>query len=44
MGLNAKICCLARAVKPDIDAVLDCDADVVGIFMGTSDLHLTVQA
>lgn len=40
MGLDAKICCLARAVKPDIDAVLDCDADVVGIFMGTSDLHL----
>jgi methanogen homocitrate synthase len=39
-GLGAKICCLSRAVKPDIDAVLDCDADMVGIFMGTSDLHL----
>lgn len=40
MGLDAKICCLSRALKPDIDAVIDCDADVVGIFMGTSDLHL----
>ncbi|HEY3422014.1 MAG TPA: homocitrate synthase family protein [Methanocellaceae archaeon] len=39
-GLNAKICCLARAIKTDIDAVLDCDADMAGIFMGTSDLHL----
>jgi methanogen homocitrate synthase len=40
LGLDAKICCLSRAIKPDIDAALDCDADVVGIFMGTSDLHL----
>lgn len=40
MGLDAKICCLARAVKEDIDAVLDCNADIVGIFMGTSELHL----
>jgi len=43
MGLNAKISCLARAVKPDIDAVLDCGADMVGIFIGTSDLHLTYK-
>jgi methanogen homocitrate synthase len=43
MGLNAKISCLARAVKPDIDAVLDCGADMVGIFIGTSDLHLTCK-
>ncbi len=40
LGLNAKICCLSRAVKSDIDAVLDCDADMAGIFVGTSDLHL----
>jgi len=40
LGLNAKICCLSRAVKDDIDAVLDCDADMVGLFVGTSDLHL----
>jgi methanogen homocitrate synthase len=43
LGLDAKICCLSRAVKPDIDAVIDCDADVVGIFMGTSDIHLTYK-
>lgn len=43
MGLNAKISCLARAVKPDIDAVIDCGADMVGIFIGTSDLHLTYK-
>jgi len=43
MGLNAKISCLARAVKPDIDAVIDCGADLVGIFIGTSDLHLTYK-
>ncbi|HTX44378.1 MAG TPA: homocitrate synthase family protein [Methanocella sp.] len=43
MGLNAKISCLARAVKPDIDAVLDCGADMVGIFIGTSDIHLTYK-
>ena len=40
LGLNAKICCLARAVKGDIDAVLDCDADMAGVFVGTSGLHL----
>jgi methanogen homocitrate synthase len=40
LGLNAKICCLSRAIKGDIDAVLDCDADMAGIFVGTSDLHL----
>ncbi len=40
MGLGAKVCCLSRAVKEDVDAVIDCEADVVGIFMGTSELHL----
>lgn len=40
LGLDAKICCLSRAVKSDIDAVLDCDADMVGLFIGTSNLHL----
>jgi methanogen homocitrate synthase len=43
MGLNAKISCLARAIKPDIDAVIDCGADMVGIFIGTSDIHLTYK-
>lgn len=40
LGLKSKVCCLSRAIKTDIDAVLECDADVVGIFIGTSDLHL----
>jgi len=39
LGLDAKICCLSRAVKGDIDAVIDCDADMIGLFIGTSDLH-----
>ena len=43
MGLNAKISCLSRAIKPDIDAVIDCGADMAGIFIGTSDLHLTYK-
>src|SRR5512142_1657178 len=40
LGLDAKISCLSRAIKADIDAVIDCGADMAGIFVGTSDLHL----
>jgi methanogen homocitrate synthase len=40
LGLNAKISCLSRATKADVDAVIDCGADMAGIFVGTSDLHL----
>jgi methanogen homocitrate synthase len=40
LGLNTKICCLSRAIFHDIDDALDCDVDVVGLFMATSDLHL----
>ena len=40
LGLDTKICCLSRAIFHDIDDALDCDVDVVGIFMATSDLHL----
>ena len=40
LGLDAQVCCLSRAVKADIDAVLDCDADMAGIFVGTSETHL----
>lgn len=39
LGLNAKICCLSRAVKGDIDAAIDCGADMIGLFIGTSELH-----
>ena len=40
MGLDARVCCLARALKPDIDAALDCGVDLVSIFIATSDLHI----
>ena len=39
-GLNAKILCLSRTKKSDIDTAIDCDVDGVITFMGTSDLHL----
>lgn len=39
-GLDARVCCLARALKPDIEAALDCDVDMVSIFFATSDLHI----
>ena len=40
MGLNARVCCLARSVARDIDVALRCDVDFVSIFIATSDLHL----
>ncbi|HMA06141.1 MAG TPA: homocitrate synthase family protein [Methanomicrobiales archaeon] len=42
-GLNARICCLARARKEDIDAALDCDVDMVSVFIATSDLHIRTK-
>ncbi len=39
-GLDARVCCLARAVKADVEAALDCDVDMVSIFVATSDLHI----
>ncbi|MCT8336530.1 homoaconitate hydratase [Methanoculleus sp. Afa-1] len=39
-GLSARVCCLARALKPDIETALDCDVDMVSIFFATSDLHI----
>jgi 2-isopropylmalate synthase len=39
-GLNAEICGLARAVKADIDAVINCDLKYVHIFIATSDIHM----
>lgn len=40
LGLNARICCLARSVAKDVDVALRCDVDLVSIFIATSDLHL----
>ena len=40
MGLGARTCCLARALKEDADAAIDCGVDLVSIFIATSDLHI----
>ncbi len=40
MGLDARICCLARARKPDVEAAISCGVDMVSIFIATSDLHI----
>ena len=40
MGLDARICCLARAKREDVECAVDCDVDMVSIFIATSDLHI----
>lgn len=40
LGLEADILCLSRALKQDIDAAVECDVDMVLLFIATSDLHL----
>src|SRR5215831_1259190 len=39
-GLKAGICGLARTVKADIDAAIDCGLTYVHTFIATSDIHL----
>jgi 2-isopropylmalate synthase len=39
LGLEAKICGLARMTKADVDACLDCDVDIVHVFIPTSDIQ-----
>jgi len=39
MGLDAEICGLARALKSDVDACLDCDVGLVHVFIPTSDIQ-----
>ncbi|MGA3110684.1 MAG: 2-isopropylmalate synthase [Candidatus Bathyarchaeia archaeon] len=36
LGLNSEICALSRATKGDIDAALDCDVDLIHVFIPTS--------
>ncbi|MDD1723974.1 MAG: homocitrate synthase family protein [Methanospirillum sp.] len=38
--LDAKICGLARACREDVDAALDAEVDMIGLFIALSDLHL----
>ena len=39
LDLEANICGLARSVKADVDACLDCDMDMVHVFIPTSDIQ-----
>ena len=39
LGLETNICGLARSVKADVDACLDCDVDMVHVFIPTSDIQ-----
>lgn len=39
LGINANLCGLARVLKNDIDALLDCDLSYMHTFIGTSPLH-----
>jgi len=43
MGLEARICCLARARREDVEAAVDCGVDIISIFIGTSDLHIRTK-
>jgi methanogen homocitrate synthase len=40
LGLSAKICGLSRACREDVDAAIDAEVDMVGLFIAPSDLHL----
>jgi 2-isopropylmalate synthase len=39
-GLKAEICGLARTVKSDIDAAINCDLAYIHTFIATSDIHM----
>ncbi|MCL2134847.1 MAG: 2-isopropylmalate synthase [Candidatus Bathyarchaeota archaeon] len=40
MGLRSKICALSRCTKNDIDAALDCDVDLIHIFIPASPVQM----
>lgn len=40
LGLEADVLCLSRALTQDIDSAIECDVDMVLLFIATSDLHL----
>ena len=43
LGLDARICGFSRAKKEDISTAIDCDVDMVSIFIPTSDLHVRLK-
>ena len=40
LGLNSEICALSRATKGDIEAALDCDVDLIHVFIPTSPVQM----
>jgi len=43
LGLKAKICGLSRACREDVEAALDAEVDMIGLFIAPSDLHLAYK-
>ncbi|MDD1703947.1 MAG: homocitrate synthase family protein [Methanoregula sp.] len=43
LGLDARICGFARARESDIQTAIDCDVDMVSIFIPTSELHVKLK-
>jgi len=43
LGLDARICGFSRAREPDIQTAIECDVDMVSIFIPTSDLHVRLK-
>src|SRR5208283_4478540 len=39
-GLQPEICALSRATKGDIDAAIDCDVDLIHVFIPTSPVQM----
>lgn len=39
-GLKAEVCALARALRKDIDATIDCDVSSIHTFISTSDVQM----
>jgi 2-isopropylmalate synthase len=40
LGLNAQICALSRCTKKDIDAALDCEVDLIHVFIPSSPVQM----
>jgi len=43
LGLDARVCGFCRAREPDIQTAIDCDVDLVSIFIPTSELHVRLK-
>jgi len=43
LGLEARVCGFCRAREPDIQTAIDCDVDIVSIFIPTSELHVRLK-